>query len=547
MISKYLPLIVIIALALFLRFQNLTLVPPSLYWDEVSQAYNSYSILKTGRDEHREFMPIAKFQAFGDYKAPVYIYLDVIAMALFGKTEFAVRFPSAFFGTLTVLMTYLLTIQLFIKDKNRYGYALATSFLLAISPWHIQLSRAAYEANIATFFTVTAIFLFFFAKNKNPWLYLPSSGFFIIGMYAFNAHRVFIPLILLLLGTLYLNELKKSLKQVVLAGIIALLLLLPFIAFLTTPESRLRFNEVNIFSDLNIIKESNEKIESSGHSLTSRLLDNRRVLFAREYAKHYLDFFNPTYLFFTGDENPRFSLQDNGILYFWELPFLLLGTYVLIKRRDRVSVFILAWFLLAPLGAATARETPHALRALTYIPTYQILGGIGLLNFILFLKNTKHRFTYYAGVSMLACIIFATLLLFVHNYFNHFPQKYAEAWQYGYKEAVKEAEARKGDYDEIIFTPKYGRPYIYVLFYANISPEEYWKTGVKEKDQFGFYNVSGIGKYKFTNPSNISTAEKRDKKILFIIGEDELESSMHVLKKIYFPRGDTAFVIAESK
>ena len=67
---------IIILVASFVRFYNLNTNPPSLYWDEVSQGYNAYSILKTGYDEHHVFMPITDFAAFGDYKAPVLIYFD---------------------------------------------------------------------------------------------------------------------------------------------------------------------------------------------------------------------------------------------------------------------------------------------------------------------------------------------------------------------------------------------------------------------------------------------------------------------------------------
>ena len=34
------------------------------------------------------------------------------------------------------------------------------SFLLAISPWHIMLSRAAFEANVASFFLIAGVLFF---------------------------------------------------------------------------------------------------------------------------------------------------------------------------------------------------------------------------------------------------------------------------------------------------------------------------------------------------------------------------------------------------
>src|SRR3989344_6658242 len=169
-------LIVIICIAAVLRFYKLASVPPSLYWDEASLGYNAYSILKTLHDEHGKFLPLTNFAAFGDYKPPGYIYATVPSIAIFGLNEFATRFPSAFFGVLTVILTYFLTKKLFSEGYQKYQkyeeyqelsskreksargtrdtrgtldtpqiIALLSALMLAISPWHIQFSRGAFE------------------------------------------------------------------------------------------------------------------------------------------------------------------------------------------------------------------------------------------------------------------------------------------------------------------------------------------------------------------------------------------------------------------
>lgn len=66
-------LFLIIGLALFLRLYKLTLIPPSLNWDETSIAYNTYSILNIGKDEWGQFLPL-HFKSCGEYKQPVQIY-----------------------------------------------------------------------------------------------------------------------------------------------------------------------------------------------------------------------------------------------------------------------------------------------------------------------------------------------------------------------------------------------------------------------------------------------------------------------------------------
>ena len=79
--------IIIAVLAFVLRFYKLGYVPLSLSWDEVSLGYNAYSILTTGRDEHGKWYPLVAFEAYGDYKPPLYIYATVPFVALFGLND----------------------------------------------------------------------------------------------------------------------------------------------------------------------------------------------------------------------------------------------------------------------------------------------------------------------------------------------------------------------------------------------------------------------------------------------------------------------------
>src|SRR3989337_3427432 len=150
-----LALLAIIALATILRFYQLGENPPSLDWDETAHGYNSYSILKPGRDEYGYRLPLS-FRSFDDYKPPIYTYLVVPSIAAFGLNDFAVRFPSAALGVLTVIFTYFMVFELF---KNR-TIAFLSSLFLAISPWHLQFSRVAFETNSAIFWSVLGTFAF---------------------------------------------------------------------------------------------------------------------------------------------------------------------------------------------------------------------------------------------------------------------------------------------------------------------------------------------------------------------------------------------------
>src|SRR6266480_6259624 len=102
-------LVIIILLAGLLRFYQLGVNPPSLTWDEVAWGYNAYSLGLDGKDEFGRFFPYDYLESFGDFKPPVYAYLDILPVKIFGLNEFATRFPSALFGTFTVVATFFLT------------------------------------------------------------------------------------------------------------------------------------------------------------------------------------------------------------------------------------------------------------------------------------------------------------------------------------------------------------------------------------------------------------------------------------------------------
>ena len=137
--KKYLLLLAILIFAAFLRFYQLGNNPPSLTWDEAAWGYNAYSIGIDGRDEFGRFLPLDYLESFGDFKPPVYAYLDVLPVKIFGLSEFSVRFPSALFGVLTVLLTYFLVKALF--KTNSKSDPSASLRARIINPKQIQNTK----------------------------------------------------------------------------------------------------------------------------------------------------------------------------------------------------------------------------------------------------------------------------------------------------------------------------------------------------------------------------------------------------------------------
>lgn len=529
-------LLSILALSLALRFYNLGTNPPSLYWDEASLGYNAFSISQTLRDEHGVFLPITDFAAFGDYKPPVYIYITAIFVKLIGLSEFSVRITSASSGVLLALITYFLVNELyFLQRKKSSKTALLSVFIVAVSPWAIQMSRAAFEANLATLFSAGGLFLFLRAiRLKSTFLFALCSLLFALSMYTFNSHRVFVPLILFALSFLFIKDLIANKRGFLLFIFTLVLLLLPLYPHLTSKEGRLRFNEVTWLNNLNPIRFSNERISKDGNTIFSKIIHNRRTYFASEFIKHYTDNLKFDYLFLSGDVNPKLSIRSVGEFYFIDFIFLLAGVYYLVGRKNKAAVVIFSWILLAPVPASLARETPHALRTLNIIPMPQIIIAFGIMYFLKSLKTGLKAIS----ISLLTIFLSLNFLFYLHEYYLHYPYDYQPDWQYGYKQMVERVSKIENEYDMVSVTSYYGRPYIYFLFYKNYSPREYWINRLAEKDNFGFWEVNGFDKYVF--PQKLERG-----KILYVQAPHETINGSRIIDRIYDLNGQEVFVFSE--
>ena len=458
-------------LALSLRVYQLGIIPPSPDWDEAALGYNAYLILKTGRDEYGKLLPIV-FRSFDDYKTPVYIYLTVPSIAVFGLNTFAVRFPSAMLGTLTVVITYLLAKRLFKNNK----LAFLSALLLAVSPWHLQLSRVAFETNIALFFNVTGAWLFLEGLSR-PKLWTLSLVFFALAPYTYHSARVFTPLLVLGLLIIFRKEIWEQKRWAILAGLVFLVMMIPMGLTLLSPEARLRLQGVSALADqTGILRRDITKIEDDQKAGLPfvNLIHNRRLTYALVMIDGYLRHFDLKWLFLDGD-NPRHHAPGLGILYLWELPFLFLGIYQIAFKEKEARKIVFWWFLVAPIAAAPTTELPHAVRTLTLLPTLQIITAYGIM-------TAAKKLFYFGLIKKLLIIPFLLFIPFnifyyFHQYYVHLPIETSQYWQYGYREAVEEVKKNYDQYNKIIISTKLEQPYIFFLFYLKYDPKKYLEEG----------------------------------------------------------------------
>jgi hypothetical protein len=571
-------LIIISTLALILRVVFLHTLPPSLNWDEASHGYNAYSILMTGRDEWGEFLP-AIFRAYGDYKLPLYIYSTAVSVAIFGLNEFAIRLPSALAGVGTVVFTYLL-----VKDLAIYGlrshsglkntshktpstkhqtHALLSAFLVAVEPWSLFLSRGAFEANLALMLFVGGVF-FFFKGLRIPKYYLLSAVFFGLTVWTYNSYRIFTPLMVLVLIVLHYKVLLASFKAkpllLLTSTFLLLFLLIPMLYQLTAVSGQARYGKVAIIDEGAVANIDEQRTNFKGSPLVARLIHNKGVYFLKTVAGNWTAHYAPGFLFLEGGSQYQYSVQEHGLLYLVNLPFLFFGLWFVIMgaaKRKKYAWLLLAWFLLSPIPASITRDSPHALRTITMLPVPMIFTAIGIVFALQKISNNFARST----LMIYVILVFISLITFFEKYYNTYRQEYSWAWQYGHKQAVAFTRENYDKYDKIIITKKYGEPHIFYLLYWPWDPQDYMDNdGLVRFEQTDWFWVDRFDKFYFVNDWDIPTRSDRDfvlesgeefdcrfDRCLLVTSPGTHQQDWKILKTVDYLDGQRVFEILENK
>lgn len=525
----------IFLLGFILRIALLNIAPPGFNADEAALGYNAYSLIKTGQDEWGARFPLV-FKSFSDYKPGLYVYLAVPFVWLLGLNELSVRFPSLILGSFSIILIYLLSKELFKKDT----VALASAFLLSVSPWHLHFSRGAWETNIATFFILLGVLAFIKSFRNHLFLWISAIAF-IASMYTYQSPRVVVPALILLLILFYREQIliKKNIPLVIMSTI----LLLPLFLILASTAGLARFQGISIFSDVGPLNRVNEERgqhkESSG--LLARFFHNKAEVYAVNFLGHYLDHFNPNFLFVSGDSLKRNKIPDMGQMYFFEIITLIAGLYFLIRYKTNNTKIVFLWLAVSPLASSLTYQTPHALRAHNMVIPLILISGLGLgilwENIWRLSKSAK-----YLAFGALVCIIGISLVNFFDRYYIHLPKQYALEWEYGFSQAVSYISQNQNKYQKIVITDRYDQPYILLLFYSKYDPAKYQTENKKMSDnKFGFSTISSFGKYEF-RPIGKEEISK-SKNTLFIGTNEEIGENEVLLKVINFPNGLPAFKI----
>lgn len=524
-------------LATFLRLYQLGNIPHGFYQDESAIGYNAYSLLRTGKDEWGVTWPLY-VKSFGDYKLPVYVYATIPSIMLFGVNEFSVRFPSAFFGILTVGVVYFLTKKL----TENIPVSFITMGLLAINPWSLHYNRATFEVSICLFlFTIgTLLLLHAFTSRKRGFFFLGTLSF-LLSLYAYNLTRLLSPVVyglVLLYGWKTKHALSK--RELFTTSAIAIVALIPFINTFFSQGGVASARGTLLFSSA-VVKAP--WVEFKSYIAVMPFLGKifaMPVLLMWQYILNIVSYFSVQFFFLTGSTHGNHGIGNVGQLYLFELPFLLVGIVMVVRQRKHWGLLVGGWAIFTILVASLTRDVPHATRSFFLIFPLEIFSAYGAFTVVQYLR-VKKRLMQIVGSGIFILFVVFNLVYYFTSYYVRFPVLYAKQWRLEDKDVALFLQNNEKQYEKIIFDKKAGFIYTSLLFFNSYSPEEFQKTEKREKeDAEGFSMVTAFGKYQFRDLHWVDDYHKGN---LIITTPDKVPPNVLPIKSFVYPRRPIAFAL----
>jgi 4-amino-4-deoxy-L-arabinose transferase-like glycosyltransferase len=338
------------------------------------------------RDEARHGLLALRILHDSQYR-PVYVpgvadipallfYLDAVPISLFGMHPWTVRLVPALAGALTPLALYWLVQPLFGRRV-----AVLSAVLMAVSVWHMGLSRLGFAATLGPPLTILALGLIWRALQPGAWLRRHAQagmagGCCGLAVYAYHPSRL-APLVVALIVAVTLGRdgraWRLAASRLAIAAVFLLLVLGPLIDYGLRDSAGYsrRLDQTSVFNQDAI----------AGHTPLHRIEQNARLI---------LGMWNER-----GDSNARHNLPGAPMLDPLTGAAFVVGAGILLLRlRERPARLVLLWLAIMLLPALMSNQQPHAVRTVEAIAPTMVLAGVGaaaLLGWVLNLRPWRFQ------------------------------------------------------------------------------------------------------------------------------------------------------------
>jgi hypothetical protein len=478
-------LVAILSVGIGVRLYAFGSVPPGFNQDEAALGYDAFALLNYGIDRNGFHNPVllvswgSGMNALPGYLAmPLFLLFDVSVASLRGVNLIA--------GILSLPAFYFL-----VRETGDKTLALLATFLLAISPWHIMISRWGLESNLLPALFVFGV-LYFNRGRENARSLLWAAVFFALTLYAYGTAYLATPLFLVLASFIFVKHRPRTWKPLVQAAVVFCVLALPIALTLIVNQFKLDSIETRFLSIPRLPSEPRYETISTlfGDNGLSAVWDNLKTFGE---------------LLVSGDDGLIWNAVPGfDYLYALGLPLALLGLVVTVGRRrfspSHTEFLFLAWLATSVVLAAAEPVNINRIN-LVFLPLIFFAAvGVRVVAASRLITNAlvgPHRRILaerllLAGLVAVFCISF---LRFSDKYFGSYREEASAAFFSSFGDAInRAADSTSGP---LCITGRVNQPYVFVLFYRRLDPRIFIRTVQYENPGAQFQNVLSFDRFTF--------------------------------------------------
>ncbi len=445
---NYLFLLPILIVYLWTRYRYLGEVCYYLHIDELQAAYESLCLAVFGRDS-LSVTPSLFFPGLGEGHNALYIYLSAILMKLKGGlfSHKLFKLISLAGGLLCLIFSYLTVCEISGSRTKAYLEAM----LITTLPVFVISQRTGMEEYLFLEILPAAFFFLIKAVKSSKKLFYLIGGI-LFGLLLFTSETAYIILPLFMTSTvIYLMSLKKTdFRRAVFLSAPTLIFL---ILLLLISHGRLEMGVGNILTNIKNIR-----------------------------------------AFFWDDGHPFDVSTTFGTIYFFSVPFVVLGVVLTLKKvissikEKSYNEWVMLWLFALLILLCNLMLKNADIR--TCNPIFFIISIFLTEGFIYLCDNLK-------GAYLIIIVLYLMSFgIFTHYYYENFNSEVNNSLDHesgiivdkSIGEAVKEAMNSMPDKNIVIYAEDFSGRNLMIALFAGASPADY--RAFSESDSFSFRRIS---------------------------------------------------------
>ncbi|MDE3087991.1 MAG: glycosyltransferase family 39 protein [Chloroflexota bacterium] len=397
--------------ALVLRVYAIDRLPPGLFGDEAVEGLDALDVLAGN-------FAIWFHAHLG--REPIFVYLVALSYSFFGITPLATRLPAIIAGLLTIPATFFCVrewaAEIFTRDRAT-RLALLTTALLAISFWHIEMTRNAHRDTLLPLVEAVGYALLWRAIHTRDWRWYAAAGAVLgLAIYTYSPGRfvgVFVAVFVVIeLLARWIDARRRtkdgrttidadrsassigrsSFGGLAVAALLAIVVMLPLgIYFAQNPaQFSRRFASVSIFD-----------------------FDSPAFVFAQSVIGNLAQFVVPG----AGYASKHYNLPGKPVFDLLLAPWFLVGIVIAAARwRKSEYRFLLLWFIVMMTPAfLTADMNPKGVRVLGVVPGVFVFPALAMDWIVETLHATSLRRR--VAIALIALCLLGSAAWTAYDYF----------------------------------------------------------------------------------------------------------------------------------